>query len=173
MCPRHEKWSSATENDISARLNHFGKPLGRRRGEASRENQEDEEEGRLWPECVSQWHKIATARNDGTSDSVIRKGGRGKATCPHWALAQKICPLSCSPPRQCSSNTVWFADWNGRYGSVKMRLNEGLHYSSVGWRISNWLTSHWPLKLFDCLTSQNILDQSKIFGEKHPTLPFS
>ena len=42
----------------------------------------------------------------------------------------------------------------------------------VEWRISNWLTSHWPFKLFDCLTSKNILDQSKIFGGKYPSFPF-
>ena len=39
---------------------------------------------------------------------------------------------------------------------------------ALGWRISDWLTSHWPFKLFDCLTNQNLLDQSRIFVEKHP-----
>ena len=42
-------------------------------------------------------------------------------------------------------------------------LREGFPLDSayIGWRLCDWLNSHWPAKIFECLTSQNIFDQSK------------
>ena len=43
---------------------------------------------------------------------------------------------------------------------------------SVGWGICGWLTSHWPAKYFEWLTSQSHLDQSRISETINPYLYF-